>query len=78
MSENYYPGWQATVDGRAAALGRADYALIGVELPTGARQVELTFRSHTYQVGKLVTLLALACAVALWVGGAVVERRTRG
>ena len=36
VSENYYPGWKATVDGRPAVTDRADYTLIGVELPAGA------------------------------------------
>jgi hypothetical protein len=33
VSENYYPGWTATVDGRPAPVGRADYTLLGVPLP---------------------------------------------
>jgi uncharacterized membrane protein YfhO len=71
VSENYYPGWTATVDGKPAHLGRADYTLIGIELPAGARRVELTFTSPTYEKGKLVTWLGIlvglvALAFGLW------------
>ena len=45
VSENFYPGWVATADGKPARVGRADYTLIGVELPQGARSVELHFTS---------------------------------
>ena len=77
VSENYYPGWQATVNGQRAKLGRADYTLIGVELPAGARTVELSFDSASYQTGKTVTLIALAVAACWWLAGAFAERRSR-
>ena len=76
-SENYYPGWKATVDGREAPLGRADYTLIGIGLPAGARTVQLTFDSAPYHVGKAITLVALALSAAWWLAGAYLERRSR-
>jgi hypothetical protein len=79
VSENYYPGWTALVDGKAAPIGRAQYVLIGVGLPAGAQAVELTFRSPTYQRGKTITLIALTLAsVALLTGVAMDRRRRRG
>ena len=63
VSENYYPGWRATVDGRPATVGRADYVLIGVALPTGARSVDLTYHSASYERGKTITLVALALSI---------------
>jgi hypothetical protein len=77
VAENYYPGWTATVNGQPAKLGRADLTLIGVELPTGARTVELTFDSAPYHTGKLITLGALALATLWWLAGLFAERRTR-
>ncbi|MBL0939727.1 MAG: hypothetical protein IBJ03_12585 [Gemmatimonadaceae bacterium] len=75
VSENYYPGWTATVDGKPASTARADFTLIGVELPTGAKSVQLRFDSAPYQTGKLVTLLALGAALLWWILGAVLDRR---
>jgi hypothetical protein len=63
VSENYYPGWRATVDGRPATVGRADYVLIGVALPTGGRSVDLTFHSASFEKGKTITLVALALSI---------------
>ena len=77
VSENYYPGWRATADGREAVVGRADYSLMGVALPAGARQVELTFHSPPYERGKLITLFALAAAAALVGWGWFAERSRR-
>ena len=78
VSENYYPGWQATVDGRAAPIGRVQYTLIGVGLPAGARSVELTFRSPTYERGKAITLVALLLAGVMLAAGLIVGRRRGG
>jgi hypothetical protein len=75
VSENYYPGWKATVDGKPAPLSRAMYSLIGVPLPAGATSVELQFTSASYEKGKLITLLAIAATLVLLAGGIVTDRR---
>lgn len=69
VSENYYPGWSAQVDGKPAVIGRAQMTLIGVELPEGARSVSLRFASRPYERGRLITLGALLVALGWW-GGA--------
>jgi hypothetical protein len=75
VAENYYPGWKATVDGKTAPIGRAQYSMIGVELPSGARKIELAFTSATYETGKAITLTAIVLALAALAGGALMERR---
>jgi len=78
VSENFYPGWKATVDGKPAVAHRADFTLIGVPLPAGARKIELRFDNAPYHSGKTVTLIAVALALAWAIGGFVVERRKAG
>ena len=75
VSENYYPGWTATVDGKPARIGRADYTLIGVQLPSGARSVELNFTSPSYQQGKVITWIAIALGLLLLGAGIWRDRR---
>ena len=77
VSENYYPGWQATADGKPATVGRADYVLIGVALPTGARSIDLTFHSAPYETGKTITLVAIVLSVLVGFAGAFADRRRR-
>jgi hypothetical protein len=77
VSENWYPGWRATVDGRPATVARADYTLIGVPLTAGARRVELSFADPVYGRGKVITVIALAVTLAAIGGGLVTERRRR-
>ena len=75
VSENYFPGWTATVDGKAQPTYRADYNLIGVPLPPGARTIELSFHDSAVDTGTGITLVAMAFALLALAGGVVLERR---
>jgi Bacterial membrane protein YfhO len=75
VSENFYPGWRAQIDGRDAQTVRANYNLIGIPLAAGARQVQLRFMDGSYNTGKTITLLAIALAVAVVIAGVVIDRR---
>ncbi|MEO7041006.1 MAG: YfhO family protein [Gemmatimonadaceae bacterium] len=75
VAENYYPGWQATVDGKAAPIGRAQYSMIGVELPAGAHKIDLVFSSPAYETGKLITWIAILIALIGLAGGTYMERK---
>ena len=76
VSENFFPGWTATVDGKAAQVVRADFNLIGVILPAGANAVELKFADPAYRTGKMVTFIALAIALLLLMSGAFTQRQS--
>jgi hypothetical protein len=77
VSENYYPGWRASVDGRDAAVGRVDYSLVGVGLPAGAREVTLTFTSPRVATGRAISLAVLGMSLLAVAAGVAVERRRR-
>jgi hypothetical protein len=80
LTDAYYPGWSVTVDGRPAALVRANCAMRAVELWAGAHRVEFQYRSRPLKLGcaaaaagGLVWLLAL-----LWLPARVGPRRATG
>jgi hypothetical protein len=55
VSENYYPAWAARVDGRDAPVLVGDGTLLTVPVPAGTSEVELTYESSAFRVGKIVT-----------------------
>ena len=77
VSENFYPGWRALVDGQAVTPERADVSLIGVPLPSGARKVELEFHSDAVATGKHLTLVGLLLGLGWLAAGIAMDRRTR-
>jgi uncharacterized membrane protein YfhO len=56
-------------------VARANFNLIGVALPEGARTIQLRFTDAAYQKGKVLTLAALAVALLVLVLGIVIDRR---
>jgi hypothetical protein len=76
VSENWYPDWRATVDGKPGVVRRADHTLISVDIPPGAKEVTLWFESPTYARGKMVSLFALLAAAAMMLVPMLQNRRT--
>jgi uncharacterized membrane protein YfhO len=54
-----YPGWIATVDGNSVPVLATDYALMGVLVPAGEHEVEISFRTPYFSATLAVTCLAL-------------------
>ncbi|MFW6042344.1 MAG: YfhO family protein [Chloroflexota bacterium] len=66
LTDAHYPGWRATVDGEEAAIQQVDGLFRGVFVPAGSHRVTFTFTSRPFEVGRVLSVLALALwAVAL-------------
>jgi hypothetical protein len=65
VSQPYYPGWRATVDGEPVPIHRVDYLLQGVAVETGAHRVELSY--HLSPLPAVVSLVVLAGCVSVLV-----------
>lgn len=68
LSENYYPGWGATVDGQAVETLRVDYNLRGVLLAPGEHSVRFVYRPKSVLIGLLISLLTGVCLFAWCLG----------
>ena len=76
VAENWFPTWEATVDGHGAPVLRGDESLIVVPVAAGARTVSLTFRSPAYRKGKDVSLASLV-VLFVAVAAPIAARRRR-
>jgi hypothetical protein len=68
VTDVYYPGWHAKVDGSPARVLRADYTFRAVRVPAGDHAVEMTFAPWTWHAGlalSLSTWLSLAAGATL-------------
>jgi hypothetical protein len=64
VSQIFYPGWRATVDGEPAPVLQADYAIVAIPLKGGSHVVQLVFDPMSFRVGLMITSFAcllLAC-----------------
>jgi len=75
LSEVYYPGWKAFVDGRETPVLRANLALRAIELQPGRHEVRFAYRPASFGYGMALSGLGL---VAATVGSAsAIRRRSR-
>jgi uncharacterized membrane protein YfhO len=65
ISEAYYPGWAASVNGQPVSVIEADAFLQAVPVLAGDSTVELNYRPITLLVGAIISLLSLATCMAL-------------
>lgn len=75
LSDPFYPGWKAELDGEPAELLRADYAFRAVKVPPGSHRVTMSFRSGSWYVGLVLTLLTVLLLLVF--GGLALLRRGR-
>ena len=58
FSENYYPGWTATVDGEPVEVGRVNYILRAIKVKPGTHKVELSFFPSTVKTTENIAYIA--------------------
>lgn len=77
LSDVWYPGWEATVDGMPTVVERANYAFRAVAVPPGKHAVELRMRPTAYVLGKVLSGVAILGLALYCVGMALMRFRTR-
>ena len=65
VSDNFFPGWRAAVDGKGVDILKVNTAIRGVIVPVGTHTVTMNYRPFSVYFGFLCTLAGLAGAVVL-------------
>jgi hypothetical protein len=73
LSELFYPGWRATVDGAAATILPADLILRAIPLSPGRHAVSFIFQPASFTIGAALS----ATTVVLALAGILLARRRR-
>jgi hypothetical protein len=67
LSEAYYPGWEAEVDGRPVEVLPANHLIQTIRLPAGKHRARFHYHSHLLGLGFAVAALAALVPVGLLV-----------
>lgn len=73
LNDAFYPGWQATLNGRPVPIYQVDGLFRGVMLPAGNHTVTFTFQPRSYATGRLISLMTWGLWLVL--GGWAVRQR---
>jgi hypothetical protein len=65
LSEGYYPGWIAKVDGRPARIVRANFMMRGVSLAAGRHEVVFEFRPRSILMGFALSAVGILGIAAM-------------
>ncbi|MCX7015420.1 MAG: YfhO family protein, partial [Candidatus Sumerlaeota bacterium] len=77
LGQSYYPGWQAMVDGKARNTIPVDWALTGVFLEPGTRDVEFTYHPKAFDRGAAVSVASILAWIVVFFGAVAWTRHRR-
>lgn len=60
ITDTWYPGWSATVNGKSVPLLQANGAFRAMPIPPGESRVEMRFLPRSFQIGAFLSLTSLA------------------
>jgi hypothetical protein len=77
VSNSFYDGWRATVDGASTPVERVDAVLQGVYLAPGQHEVRLRFEPRSVKLGLAAASAGLGLGVLALAAEALIRRRRR-
>lgn len=67
LSDTYYPGWVAEIDGKETQIYKADYAFRAIVVPGGIHKISFTFKSGSFRIGNAISLISIFIVFILFV-----------
>jgi hypothetical protein len=59
LSDVYYPGWTAKIDGTQTKIFQTNYVLRGVQVPAGEHTIKFEFKPVSYHIGVGISVASL-------------------
>lgn len=65
LTDTYYPGWEATVNGSPTKVYRADYTFRAIQIPKGENEVVFSYKPKSFYIGLIVSISSILFAIGL-------------
>lgn len=65
VSDSFFPGWKAYVDGKETRIFKADFAFRAIPVSKGKHTVEMIYRPNSFFDGLKLSLASLVCLIFL-------------
>lgn len=76
LSEKYYPGWKAYLDGLEIKIYQADYAFRAVYVPKGSHKLIVRYEPESYKKGLYISMVSLLLVAGIFVYHGVIGKRS--
>jgi hypothetical protein len=70
VSDSYYPGWKAYLDGKETKIYRANYTFRAVFVPKGKHTVDFIYKPKSFRIGMVISLAILVLLPGVFIYGA--------
>jgi hypothetical protein len=74
LTDSYFPGWEARVNGKPAQIYRANYLARAVRVEAGRSEIVFVYRPQSYLWGRAITLATLGLALVGILVGVVLRK----
>ena len=80
LTDTYYPGWKAYLDGKTVKIYQANYLFRAIFLPYGKHNVTFIYKPLNFYFGLIITILTLIIILlcALFIGNKSSKRKEDG
>ena len=68
LTDNYYPGWKAEIDGKQTEILRTDYTFRGILVPEGRHKVKFYFNSDSFRWGMYLAAISTLSIFIVLIG----------
>ncbi len=75
ISNSFYPGWKAYVDGAQTHIYNADYIFQAVKLEKGTHEIRLIYEPDSVKKGTVITVISLILYFALLITGIISRKK---
>ncbi len=65
LTDTYYPGWRAYINGKETKIYRTNYAFRGILVPKGSNRIEFIYRPLSLYLGILLSAFTLSIWILL-------------
>jgi uncharacterized membrane protein YfhO len=65
LTDTYFPGWKAFIDGKQAQIYRANYIHRMVVVPEGIHSVEFIYDPASFKAGGIISVIAAVAVIGI-------------
>ena len=77
FSEIYYPGWTATIDGKEAPIGRANYILRCMNVPAGKHTIHMEFKPKSVEQTETIANISFYLIIVILILAVLFGRKRK-
>jgi uncharacterized membrane protein YfhO len=74
LSDVWYPGWQAKIDGIPTKILKANYLFQGLPVPAGQHEIVFEYTPISYRIGLGISLLGWVGLAVAWSVNLIIRR----